>query len=197
MKLLLYTRVFPPDVGGVEAGACLIAECVATAGPLGDERLDVTVLTGSQPAVRGDDKTPYKLVRSRSRATLVRLMHEADLVHLVGGPSLGALSVAVAMRKPTLVHHHTYQAACPNGLLLFGPDLERCPGWFLKRRYDKCLTCAIGKEGLRRRAKELAVAGPRRAAPSGGPQHHGDRARTHEAGVAAFGGVLPGIEEWP
>jgi glycosyltransferase involved in cell wall biosynthesis len=93
----------------------------------------------------------------------VRLVRGADLVHLVGGPSLGALATSVGLGKPTLVHHHTYQAACPNGLLLYGPLRERCPGWFQQGRYDKCMACAVGTDGLARRAQQLAAAGPRRA----------------------------------
>ena len=56
---------------------------------------------------------------------LVSLIREADVVH-IANPALVPLALGWLLRKRVVVEHSGYQAACPNGLLLFGPDGSVC-----------------------------------------------------------------------
>jgi len=64
MRVLIYTHVFPPNVGGVETYARLLSELLAKqTGPMGTERIEVTVVTHS-PAESGyDAQFSFRFVR--------------------------------------------------------------------------------------------------------------------------------------
>src|SRR5207245_6934435 len=64
--------------------------------------------------------------------------------------------------RPVVVEHHGYQAICPNGLLFLEPEREACPGYFMARRYGKCLRCASARAGSRKGFLKVLLTFPRR-----------------------------------
>ena len=67
-------------------------------------------------------------------------MGEADIVHLAG-PAFIPLMIGLLRRKKIVIEHHGYQAICPNGLLLYSPRQDACPGHFLAGQYGECVRC--------------------------------------------------------
>jgi glycogen synthase len=141
MRILIYTHVFPPNVGGVETYARLLSEGLARqTGTTGMEKIEVTVVTHT-PAESGyDAKFSFPVVRQPGHFRLLKLIRSATIVQLAG-PSLLPMVFAFLLRKPFIIEQHGYQAVCPNGLLLYEPTKEVCPGHFMARRYGRCLTC--------------------------------------------------------
>lgn len=162
MKVLIYTHVFPPNVGGVETYARLLAEGLAKqTGRTGTKRTEVTVVTHT-PAESGYDvQFPFTVVRQPGWFRLLKLIRSASVVQLAG-PSLLPMSLALLLRKPFVIEQHGYQAACPNGLLLYEPTKEVCPGHFMAQRYQKCLHCNQKLLGWRKSLKLLLLTFPRR-----------------------------------
>ena len=61
-----------------------------------------------------------------------------------------------------VIEHSGYQSACPNGLLLFERDGTVCPGYFLAKRYGKCIQCNSEGEGWLKSFWVLLLTFPRR-----------------------------------
>jgi glycogen(starch) synthase len=162
MRVLIYTHVFPPNVGGVETYARLLSEgLVKQAGLMGTERIEVTVVTQS-PAESGyDAQFSFPVVRQPGHFRLLKLIRSATVVQLAG-PSLLPMLFALLLRKPFVIEQHGYQAVCPNGLLLYEPTKEVCPGHFIAQRYQKCLSCNQKLLGWRKSLKLLLLTFPRR-----------------------------------
>jgi glycosyltransferase involved in cell wall biosynthesis len=140
LQILIYTHGFAPKIGGVETYVMLLAQGLAESVQAGKDGLRVTVATPTPAEGNDDAALPFRVVRQPGLGRLIGLIREADVVHLAG-PSILPLTLSLALRKPTAVEHHGYQAICPNGLLLLEPDKTLCPGHFMARHYGKCIAC--------------------------------------------------------
>ncbi|HXN64169.1 MAG TPA: glycosyltransferase family 4 protein [Candidatus Acidoferrales bacterium] len=158
MRILIYSRFFPPSIGGVETYARLLAEGLARKPDGTPEVFCVTEIAAGD----FDDSTlPFTVVRKPGILGLFRLIREADVVH-IAGPAILPLAIAIWLHKPVIVEHHAYQAVCPNGLLLYSPTRTACPDCFMRRRYLQCLQCNSKEAGWLGSLKMLVFEWPRR-----------------------------------
>lgn len=141
MKILIYSHDWAPSTGGVQTVTMSLArglaqwqEEAACASP------QVTVATATAADGMDDSSLPFRVVRRPGVIELVRLLRNADLIHMAG-PSLLPLFLGWLLQKLIVVEHHSFQAACPNGLLFYEPQQAPCPGHFMARRYGECLRC--------------------------------------------------------
>jgi glycosyltransferase involved in cell wall biosynthesis len=145
MRLVIYTHVFAPKVGGTQMVVQALAAGLAGKSANG---IGVTVVTKQPPGGLDDRCFPFLVVRRPGLFTLFRLLRAADVVHLAG-PALLPLALCVLLRKPVVIEHHGYQAVCPNGLLLYEPTKTACPGHFMAGRHGECIRCNAGQGRLR------------------------------------------------
>jgi glycosyltransferase involved in cell wall biosynthesis len=141
MRLLIYSRAFPPQVGGAETVTLSLARGLAQA--LGSDSGGEITLTVATEAARQDfpDRSlPFRVARQPTLCQLVRLVAGADVVHLAG-PAFLPMLLALLCRKLLVVGHHGFQAICPNGQLFHGPTQMPCPGHFMAGRHFECLRC--------------------------------------------------------
>lgn len=99
MRILVYSRVFLPSVGGTEEVVRLLAEQFAQLGH------EVTIATET-PSPERDDY-PYAVVRGAGFRALSRLARQADVCLMIGA-SLRAVPALLAGRCPVVVSHHIY-----------------------------------------------------------------------------------------
>ncbi len=137
MKILIYAHDFAPSVGGVERIVERLAREFAGRGH------GVSVVTETPAGPGGDAGFPFRVVRRPGLAGLARLIRGHDVTHLAG-PALLPMILGWALRRPVVVEHHVYQAICPNGLLMYQPTREVCPGHFQAGRHRECLRCNAG-----------------------------------------------------
>lgn len=162
MKLLLYAHDWAPTIGGVQIITMELARGLSVwAETHGGPAVEVTVATPTPADGMNDAALPFRVVRRPGLGELVRLIKEADVIHLAG-PCLLPMLVGWLLRKPIVVEHHGYQAACPNGLLFYEPLKTLCPGHFMARRYGKCLRCNAGNVGWLKSLAMLLWMFPRR-----------------------------------
>ena len=162
MRILIYTHTFPPNVGGVETYARLLAEGLTKqAGPKETRRTAVTVVTETPAEAGYDARFSFPVVRQPGWYRLLKLIRSASVVQLAG-PSLLPMLFAFLLRRPFVIEQHGYQATCPNGLLLYEPTKEVCPGHFMAQRYKNCLRCNQKLLGWRKSLKLLLLTFPRR-----------------------------------
>jgi glycogen(starch) synthase len=141
MKLLLYVHTWAPSVGGVETINMVLARGLAEwTGGHRAEQVAVTLVTQTPAYGMDDSALPFRVVRCPGLGQLVRLIREADLLHMAG-PTLLPSAIAWLMRKPAVIEHHGFQSICPNGQLLYEPTQSPCPGHFMARRYGECIRC--------------------------------------------------------
>lgn len=141
MKILIYSHVFSPSIGGVEKIVQSLAEGLEEVpSPEGNGGCKVTLVTQTAAGASDTSVFSFPVVRRPTLTKLWRLVRETDIVH-IAGPSLVPLLLAFLARKPVVVEHHGYQAICPNGLLTYQPGRTICPGHFQQRRYWKCWRC--------------------------------------------------------
>ena len=159
MRILIYTHPFAPTVGGAETYAMLLAGGLSSLARA--SAIEVTVATPTPAGDFDDSALAFRVVRQPSLLTLSSLIRKADVIQLVG-PCFLPLVIAWLLRKPVVVEHHGYPPACPNGLLFHEPTKTVCPGYFLSRRYQKCLRCNSGNEGWLRSLQMLVLTFPRR-----------------------------------
>lgn len=159
MKVLHYTHAFAPTIANY---VMLLAEGLSKRQTApGETRVEVTVVTPTPRGDFDDAQLPFRVVREPDVATLWRLLKDTDVVQLAG-PCLLPMALALLQRRPVVVEHHGYQAACLNGMLLHEPDKVVCPGHFLGRRYHRCLRCHAAAEGWATGLKQLLLTFPRR-----------------------------------
>jgi glycogen(starch) synthase len=144
-KLLIYSMDFSPSVGGIQSVVMTLVQGFAN--PNLSAPIDCTVVTKT-PAAGGDSDAPCRIVRNPSLGELIRLLREADLVHLAG-PAVRPLVLSLILRKPMIVEHHGFQALCPNGLLFYEPARTACPGHFLAEKHLECWKCNSGSGRLK------------------------------------------------
>ena len=160
MKVLIYSSAFAPRVGGVETFVMLLAQGLTKWGCGTAKTLTVTVVTQTSRGDFDDAALPFGVVRRPTLRKLCRLAGETDVLHLAG-PAFLPLLVGFLLRKPIVIEHHGFQAACPNGQLLYEPTRIPCPGHFMARRHHKCLQCNA-KDGPVRSLKMYLLTFPRR-----------------------------------
>lgn len=113
----------------------------------GSASFEVTVVTPTHRDGFSDSSLPFRVVRRPGVVQLIRLIRAADVVHLAG-PCFLPLTIGLVLGKPVVVEHHGFQTICPNGQLL-QPAARPCPGHFMARRYEKCVSCNA-EYGVRR-----------------------------------------------
>lgn len=109
MKIALYSRSFPPAVGGVERFGEDLASWLAARGH------KVTVLTVASADGHDDRDRPYRVLRRPFAGAVALAMKKADVTHLNGLAGRGA-ALALAVGRRPLVTHQGHQAVCPSGL---------------------------------------------------------------------------------
>ncbi len=147
MRVLIYSHAFLPKVGGTETIVMLLAQGLARHAKLSPSTpLELTLVTPTPAEGVNDSDLPFRVVRQPTLMALVRLLRRADIIHLAG-PVLVPMMVGLLLRKPIVIEHHGFQAACPNGQLLYEPTQTLCPGHFMAKRYRECIRCngAYGK----------------------------------------------------
>jgi len=162
MKLIIYVHSWAPSVGGVEIATTVLARGLAQweATHVGEE-ISVKLVTQTPANGMDDSSLPFHVVRRPGLGQLIRLIREADLVHMAG-PCLLPTVIAWLMRKPAVIEHHGYQANCPNGLLFKQPSQSLCPGHFARGQYGDCLRCCSSTQGRAGGLQALVLTFPRR-----------------------------------
>ena len=140
IAVLLCSTDFLPGVGGVQQAVAQLAQGLLAAGN------QPTVVTKTPAGTFDDRDLSYRVVRNPGFTHLWRLIGEADIVHLAG-PAFIPLMIGLLRRKKIVIEHHGYQAICPNGLLLYAPRQNACPGHFLAGRYAECVRCVATASG--------------------------------------------------
>jgi glycosyltransferase involved in cell wall biosynthesis len=109
VRVLLYSRVFPPAAGGMERFAEELAGWLDTQGH------EVTVATATPAGALADRDRHYRVLRRLDVGALGRAFRWADVVHVNGLSLRGILSAVGSGRRPVVTHqgHHT---VCPTGL---------------------------------------------------------------------------------
>ena len=162
MKIVIYSEYFFPISGGVQTNIFELACGLMTGTQTQDsDRIDVTLVTRTSQATPSDSSWPFHLVRRPGIARLVRLLRDADVVH-IAGPAILPMALGLALGKPVVVAHHGYQAICPNGILLQGTNRMVCPGHFMAGHYRECLLCNSRDMGWLGSLRALVLQCPRR-----------------------------------
>ncbi len=128
--MLLYSRVFPPSVGGMERFAEDLAGWIAARGH------EVTVVTRTPAEPKADWNSYYRILRSPDFLKLTRVIREADVVH-INGVSLRGILPSLAVGRHPIITHQGHQVVCPSGFAWavagrcgVGPEpgpCSRCP----------------------------------------------------------------------
>lgn len=155
MKVLLYSTDFLPGVGGAQQAVAALAQGLLATGN------QPTVVTKTAAGTFDDRDLAYGVVRNPGFTRLWRLIGEADVVHLAG-PAFLPLTIGLLRQKKIVIEHHGYQAICPNGLLLYAPRQNACPGHFLAGQYAECVRCVATANGWWSGIWQLLVMFPRR-----------------------------------
>ena len=162
MKVVLYSTYFLPVFGGVQTNVFELARGLSEwQHDAPGSRIDVTVVTRTADTTPQDASWPFRVVRRPSPLRLLRLLRNADVIH-VAGPAMLPMVIGLILRKSLVITHHVYQSVCPNGLLIYGPDRSVCPGHFMEGRYRKCLQCNSGEIGWFGSLRSLILQFPRR-----------------------------------
>ncbi len=141
VKILIYTHSFAPQIGGVQRIVMSLANGLTRLRTEnGRAAAEVTLVTPTPARGMNDDALPFRVVRQPGVGELVRLLREADVVHLAG-PALLPLVLAWILEKRVVVEHHGFQTVCPNGQLLHEPSQTPCFGYFMAERHLECLRC--------------------------------------------------------
>jgi len=141
MQILIYTHAFPPMVGGIETITMQLAQRLAESShsALGEEPR-VVVVTPQPDPIAHENELPFQVVRAPSFWKLLTLIRKTDILHISGSDMLPLL-LGWLLRKNTVVQHHGFQTACPNGQLIFEPTQGSCPGHFMAGRHRQCWSC--------------------------------------------------------
>jgi glycosyltransferase involved in cell wall biosynthesis len=161
MRILLHSKAFYPQVGGIETMSLVLASWLAREGH------SVTVAT-DVPAERDADRAlPFDVVRSGTRHELRSLARRADVIH-ANGFSITTLGFALGAGRPLIFTHQGYQASCLTGLGWHeawghcGYDLARCAA-LTKKQHGmayagrQLVRHAVGRVVLSHAAKNVSV----------------------------------------
>ncbi len=142
MKILIYSHFFAPSVGGVETVVSSLAHGLALRVKDEGREFEVTLVTSTPRGSFVDQALPFRVIRKPSAAYLLRLVSNADVVH-VAGPAILPILTGIALRKPVVVEHHGFQAICPTGQLVQEPEIVPCQGHFMAGNHSHCLRCSM------------------------------------------------------
>jgi len=163
VKLLLYSHYFAPGIGGVETIVMSLARGLAELrAEDGAREWEVTLATQTARQNFDDANLPFPVVREPGLWRLLQLVRAADAVH-IAGPSFAPMLFAWLAGKPFVVEHHTYQAICPNGLLIHQPDRAVCPGHFQAKNRAECVKCQTAEVSRMRGLIKVMAGFPRLA----------------------------------
>lgn len=141
MKLLFYSPVFPPRIGGIETIVYSISTGLAELrGAEGVPEFEITFVTQTPAGSFNDAALPFRMVRNPGIGQLRQLIQATDVLH-IACPALGPMLLGYLAGKPTVIEHHGFQNICPTGQLLQEPVAKPCPGHFMAGRYAECLRC--------------------------------------------------------
>ena len=107
MKILIYSYVFLPSLGGIEIVSATLAEHLV--------KLGHTVTVVTETANSQADNFPYQVVRKPTVMQRIRLIRSHDLVH-ANGASMALFFYAKFYGKPFIWTHGGYQLSCIDGL---------------------------------------------------------------------------------
>jgi glycosyltransferase involved in cell wall biosynthesis len=110
MRILIYSHVFHPSIGGMERVSELLAEQLAFSG----NHVDVVTHTPTADPT-WDQEQPYRIWRRPSIVRLLHLLLISNVVHS-SGASLALSLPAVLLSRPLLITHHGYQTVSVDGL---------------------------------------------------------------------------------
>ena len=115
MKVLLYSPVFLPHVGGLEYNVAHLAESLAARG------VEIVVLTRTPSAV--PDRFPFQVVRRPTAWRFLALVRWCD-VFFQANVSLRGLWPLLLVRRPWVVSHHGWYSR-PDGSRAWQDRLKR------------------------------------------------------------------------
>jgi glycosyltransferase involved in cell wall biosynthesis len=165
MKLLIYTEYFAPIVGGVQTSLKTLAGGIAALpranSGASDGSIEVTLVARNAANGFDDSSLPYRVVRKPGFFKLLRLIRDANVIHMAG-PAFLPLLLSWLIRKPVAIEHHGYHAICPNGLLFHQPTQSPCPGHFMAGNRLECVRCCTHQEGWLRGLILTVLTFPRR-----------------------------------
>ncbi|MER8785434.1 glycosyltransferase family 4 protein [Mesorhizobium sp. M1006] len=104
MKILVYSHVFPPSVGGTEEVVRLLVEEFCRAGH--------EIVVATRTLGEGIAREPYRVVRRPTFIDLLRLGRESEVAVLIG-VSLRAAPALLLLRRPFVISHHVYLERWP------------------------------------------------------------------------------------
>jgi glycosyltransferase involved in cell wall biosynthesis len=107
MKILLYSSVFFPSLGGIETITATLAENLTL---LGHQCIVVTETPSNENQIFG-----YKVIRRPIWKERLNLTRECDIVHS-NGASVAMYPYARLSNKPFVWTHNGYQVSCVDGL---------------------------------------------------------------------------------
>ncbi len=161
MNILICSNQWAPSIGGVQSVTGTLARGLT--GEIAWASGEAVQLTIATPAPAGDSFEPDEIlhiVREGGIPRLLWLIWKSDIVHLAG-PSLVPLFFAWLLRKKAVIHHHGYQAVCPDGSLVHFVDQRRCCNSFANGQATECVRCRVANAGRLRGLLSVALAYPR------------------------------------
>ncbi len=108
MRVLLYSSVFWPSLGGVETISATLADRITHFGH------DCTVVTETPAPPDGEEPRPYAIVRRPTCRQRLALARASDIIH-ANGASVALYPFAVLAGKPFVWTHNGYQVSCVDG----------------------------------------------------------------------------------
>ena len=126
MNILICSTVWSPSIGGVQSVTNTLARGLARESAQSDDApVELTVATRTPAGETLERDEMLRVVRDAGILRLVWLVWKSDIVHLAG-PALVLLFLAWLLRKKAVIHHHGYQAVCPDGSLVHYVDQRSC-----------------------------------------------------------------------
>ncbi|MBE9116135.1 glycosyltransferase family 4 protein [Lusitaniella coriacea LEGE 07157] len=133
MKILIYSPLFHPSVGGTETVNLILAREFVRQGQ--------AVKVVCQTPATGDEDFPFEVIRRPDGLELLRLTRWCD-VYFQGCVSLKGLWNLLLVPKPLVVTHHTWYSR-PDGRLGLQDRLKR---WVTHWATNVCISDAIAQK---------------------------------------------------
>ena len=161
MNILICSTVWSPSIGGVQSVTSTLARGLAGESARSvDDPIELTVATPTPAGETLDQDEMFRVVRDAGILRLSWLLWRSDIVHLAG-PALAPLFLAWLFRKKAVIHHHGYQAVCPDGSLVHYVDQRKSCNSFAAGEARECLRCRAANVGWLRGIVSVAAGYPR------------------------------------